>query len=59
MEKTTIQIKKSTAIRLWAWKKQLDCKTIDEVIDRILKITPASEMKNIKEKVKWTVYQKI
>ena len=49
MEKTTIAIKKRTAIKLWAWKKQLDCKTIDEVIDRILKITPASELKNLKE----------
>jgi hypothetical protein len=43
-ELTTIAIKKTTAIKLWHWKKELDCKTIDEVIDRILNIVPGDEI---------------
>jgi hypothetical protein len=46
---TTITVKVSTRKRLNMWKYNLDCKTVDEVIDRILKIIPASELKDIKQ----------
>jgi len=49
MEKTTIEISKRLAKRLRMWKIQLDAKSIEEVIDRILKIIPASKLKNLKE----------
>jgi len=49
-ELTSIKIKKSTVKRLNLWKYELDCSSIDEVIDRILKIVPASEINNIKIK---------
>lgn len=42
---TSIQVSKQLAKRLRMWKNQLDCKSIEEVIDKILKITPASELK--------------
>lgn len=54
-EQTTIQVSKSLAKRLNLWKYELHCKTIDSVIDRILKIIPASELDTLnhtREKVK-------
>ena len=45
MENTTITISKRMAKRLNLWKYDLDCKTIEEVLDKILKIIPASELK--------------
>ena len=49
METTTITITNNLARRLRIWKAQIGCKTIEEVLDRILKIIPASELKNLKE----------
>lgn len=46
-ETTTITVKLSTRKRLNMWKYNLNCKTIDELIDRILKITPASELNSL------------
>ena len=45
MENTTITITKQLARRLRIWKAKLGAKTIEEVMDRILKIIPASELK--------------
>ena len=45
---TTITVKMSTRKRLNMWKYNLDCKTVDEVIDKILKIITASELANFK-----------
>ena len=47
-DQTTITVKVSTRKRLNMWKYNLDCKNVDEVIDRILKIIPASELENFK-----------
>ena len=49
---TTITVKASTRRRLNMWKYDLGCKNVDEVIDRILKIVPASQMPQIKDVVK-------
>jgi hypothetical protein len=46
---TTITVKLSTRKKLNMWKYNLDCKSIDELIDRILKIIPASELKNFQK----------
>ena len=46
---STIKLKRSTIKRLNLWKIELDCGSFEELIDRILKIVPASELKNIKE----------
>ena len=48
METTTITISNNLATRLRIWKAQLGCKTIEEVLDRILKVIPASELNSIK-----------
>ena len=50
MENTTITISKKLANRLRIWKVQLEAKTLEEVIDRILLITPASQLKELKKK---------
>lgn len=52
METTTIKVTKDLAKRLNLWKYKLDAASLDEVIDRILKIIPASELKNLKPKEK-------
>lgn len=46
---TTITVKLSTRKKLNMWKYNLDCKTIDEVIERILRIIPASELKEFQK----------
>jgi hypothetical protein len=46
---TTITVKLSTRKKLNMWKYNLNCKNIDEVIDRILKIIPASELKGFQK----------
>ena len=45
MDKTTILVSKELARRLNRWKYDLGVKTIEDVIDHILKIIPASELK--------------
>jgi len=50
MENTTITISKELAKKLWIAKKDLDAKTLEEVIDRILKVIPASELKVLENK---------
>ena len=47
MEKklSSIQVSDELRIRLNIMKQKLECKTIEELIDRILKIVPASELK--------------
>lgn len=47
IENTTITVSRRLATRLNLWKYELKCRTIDEVIDRILKIVPASELPNL------------
>ena len=47
MENTTITITKKLARRLRIWKVNLDAQSIEEVIDRILKVVPASELKSL------------
>ena len=44
-KKTTIAISNTLARRLRIWKAKLNAKNIEEVLDRILKIIPASELK--------------
>ena len=44
IKKKTITVEYPTWKRLAQWKLKLDC-TFDELIDRILKIVPASELK--------------
>lgn len=51
-EFTTIRIKKSTAIKLNMWRYSLDVETVDDVIDKILRVIPASELPNLKESKK-------
>ena len=46
METTTITISKKLAKRLNIWKYDLGVKTIEDVLDHILKILPASELKS-------------
>lgn len=48
-ELTTIQISKKLAMRIRIWKAKLGCKTLEEIIDHILKITPASEINKLKK----------
>ena len=43
-ELKTIKVSKKTWRRLWKWRMELDCKSLDELIERILKIIPASEL---------------
>lgn len=47
---TTITISIGLARKLRIWKAELGCKTIEEVIDRILKIVPASQLDTFKIK---------
>ena len=44
-EITTIQVSKELRRRLNIQKQQLDCKSIEELLDKILKIIPADELK--------------
>lgn len=44
MKKKTITVEYPTWKKLVKWKAELDC-TFDQLIDRILKIVPASELK--------------
>jgi len=52
MNNTTITISKKLARQLWTWKKNLDARSIEDVIDRILKIVPASELKQLDKQIK-------
>ena len=52
MTNTTITISKKLATRLRIWKAKLGANTIEEVIDRILRIIPASELKNLNKNLK-------
>lgn len=45
---TTITISKKLAKRLNTWKYSLGVKSVEQVLDRILKIIPASELENFK-----------
>lgn len=42
---TTIQVSDELRVRLNIMKQKWGCKNLEEVIDRILKIVPASELK--------------
>ena len=44
-EITTIQVSKELRRRLNIQKQQLDCKSIEELLDKILKIIPDDELK--------------
>lgn len=56
LDNTTITISKNLARRLWMWKKNLDVNSLEEVIDKILKIVPATELNNyMKKKSKSTL----
>jgi len=43
-EITTIQVSKELRRKLNIQKQQLNCKSIEELLNRILKIIPASEL---------------
>lgn len=45
MENSSIQVSQKLRIRLAKMKQDLGCKSVEEVLDRILKIVPASELK--------------
>jgi len=45
METKTIKVSDKNWKRLSKWKIDLGCKNLDEVIERVLKITPAGELK--------------
>jgi hypothetical protein len=45
---TTITISKKLSARLNTWKYALGVKSVEQVLDRILKIIPASELENFK-----------
>ena len=49
-QNTTISISKNLARRLHYWKIDLGAANIEEVIDRILKIVPATELNNYMKK---------
>ena len=51
MEIKTIKVNEDTWKKLSKWKLDLNCKTLAEVVDRILSITPASEIKNKRSSV--------
>ena len=53
MEMTTIKVSKDMANRLNKWKYELGVKSIEDVIDRVLKVVPASELKNLDSKKGW------
>lgn len=48
-EMKTIKVTKKLWRRLMLWKVDLDASSIEEVLDRILKITPASQLNKLKE----------
>lgn len=48
MDNTTITISRKLARRLNLWKHSLGCSKIEEVLDRILKIIPASQLQSLK-----------
>lgn len=45
MEIKTIKVKKSTWNKLMKWRIDLECYSLSEVIDRILSIIPADQLK--------------
>ena len=45
MEIKTIKVSLENWKRLMKWKTDFECKNLDEVIERVLKIIPAGEMK--------------
>jgi hypothetical protein len=46
---TTMQISGKTRIRLNIMKQKLGCKSLEEVIERILRIVPASELNKMEK----------
>lgn len=47
---SSIQVSENMRIKLNIMKQQLGCKSIEELIERILKIVPASELKKQNKK---------
>lgn len=45
MADKTINIERKTWKKLMKWKYELGCKNMEELMDRILKIVPASKLK--------------
>lgn len=46
---TTMTVSKETRRKLNMWKYALDCKNIDELLEKIFKIIPASELEIYKK----------
>ena len=46
---TTIQVSDKLRVRLNIMKQKFGCKSLEEVVERILKIIPASELSKIKK----------
>lgn len=44
-QKTTMKISKELKTKLQAYKKSLGAKSLEEVVERILKIVPADQLK--------------
>lgn len=47
MKTKTVKVSYDTWKKLMKWKIELEC-TIDEIIEKILKIVPASDLNNLK-----------
>jgi len=45
MELKTIKVSLENWKKLMKWKTDLECKNLDEIIERILKIIPADKLK--------------
>ena len=45
MEIKTIKVSLENWKRLMKWKTELECKNLDEIIEKILNIVPAGELK--------------
>ncbi len=45
METKTIKVSLANWKRLMKWKTELECKNLDEIIDKILNIIPADKLK--------------
>ena len=46
----TIKVSEKNWERLMKWRIEFGCKNIDEIIERILKIVPVSELKELSKK---------
>ena len=45
METKTIKVSLENWKKLMKWKTELECKNLDEIIEKILKIVPAGDLK--------------